>query len=118
MSITAYSNRTSKKCVLPFILLAGASLSFAQFPVTTYHYNNSRTGWNSSETILTPANVNSTTFGVLKTVALDDQVDGQPLVVPNVKITAGPIKACILSSMWRPKETRYTRSTAIAGRSC
>ena len=74
MSITAYSNRTSKKCVLPFILLAGASLSFAQFPVTTYHYNNSRTGWNSSETILTPANVNSTTFGVLKTVALDHQV--------------------------------------------
>jgi hypothetical protein len=89
MSITPLSNRACKKCALPFILLAGASLSFAQFAVPTYHYNNSRTGWNSSETILTPANVNSTTFGVLKTVALDDQVDGQPLVVPSVKITAG-----------------------------
>ena len=89
MSIIAYSNRTSKKCALPFMLLAGASLSFGQFPVPTYHYNNSRTGWNSSETILTPANVNSTTFGVLNTIVLDDQVDGQPLMVPNVKITAG-----------------------------
>ena len=90
MSITAYSNRAPKRWALPLILLAGASVSFAQFPVTTYHYNNGRTGWNSSETILTPANVNSTTFGLLKTVVLDDQVDGQPLIVPNVKITAGP----------------------------
>jgi hypothetical protein len=27
--------------------------------VTTYHYDNYRTGWNPNETILTPTNVNS-----------------------------------------------------------
>jgi hypothetical protein len=66
-----------------------ASTAGAQTAVTTYHNDNYRTGWNSTETILKPANVNSTDFGLLATVALDDQVDAQPLVVPNVTITAG-----------------------------
>ena len=57
--------------------------------VTTYHYDNYRTGWNQNETILTPANVNSSSFGLLQEVDLDDQVDAQPLVVPGVNITAG-----------------------------
>ena len=57
--------------------------------VTTYHYNNYRTGWNQNETTLTPTNVKSKSFGVLQTVTLDDQVDSQPLVVPGVDITAG-----------------------------
>src|SRR5271165_6339152 len=61
----------------------------AQTAVTTYHNDNYRTGWNSSETVLTPANVNSASFGLLMTVKLDDQVDAQPLVVPGVSITAG-----------------------------
>ncbi len=39
--------------------------------------------------MLTPANVGPTTFGLLQTVPLDDQVDAQPLVVPGVQITAG-----------------------------
>src|ERR1019366_6112132 len=38
---------------------------------------------------LTPANVGNRSFGLLQTVALDDQVDAQPLVVPGVQITAG-----------------------------
>src|SRR5690348_1624073 len=57
--------------------------------VTTYHNDNLRTGWNSNETALTPTNVNATTFGLLHSVTLDAQVDSQPLVVPNVTITAG-----------------------------
>jgi hypothetical protein len=63
--------------------------AFSQVDVTTYHYDNNRTGWNSHETTLTPANVNSSSFGVLQTVALDDWVDAQPLVVPGVLITSG-----------------------------
>jgi hypothetical protein len=58
--------------------------------VTTYHYDNLRTGWNSEEEQLTPANVVSSKFGLLHSVVLDDQVDTQPLVVPDVKITSGP----------------------------
>ncbi len=61
----------------------------AQVSVTTYHYDNNRTGWNSHETVLTPANVNSSTFGMLHNIPLDDQVDAQPLLVPGVNITAG-----------------------------
>ena len=57
--------------------------------ITTYHYDNLRTGWNSNETVLTPSNVNSTSFGLLQTVTLDEQVDAQPLIVPSENITAG-----------------------------
>ncbi|MGH6836130.1 MAG: hypothetical protein ACREC9_11390 [Methylocella sp.] len=58
-------------------------------PVTTYHYDNQRTGWNGNETTLTPTNVGPTSFGVVAEVVLDDQVDAQPLVVPNQQITSG-----------------------------
>ena len=63
-----------------------------QQTVVTYHYDNQRTGWNPNETTLTPANVGSPVFGlgVLAEVGLDDQVDAQPLVVPNQQITSGP----------------------------
>lgn len=81
--------RSLTRCARPFLLLACSSLLFAQVAVTTYHYNNGRIGWNPYETVLTPANVSGASFGLLKTVTLDDQVDAQPLVVPNVTITAG-----------------------------
>ena len=68
---------------------ASALLAAGQTPVTTYHYDNYRTGWNQNETVLTPANVTGTSFGLLRNVTLDDQVDAQPLVVPGVQITAG-----------------------------
>jgi hypothetical protein len=68
-------------------LIGGGAL--AQTAVTTYHNDTYRTGWNSHETTLTPANVGSSAFGLLHNVALDDQVDAQPLVVPGVMITAG-----------------------------
>jgi hypothetical protein len=71
------------------LLVLAASLAAGQVAVATYHYDNNRTGWNSQETKLTPANVGSSSFGLRKTVLLDDQVDAQPLVVPNVLITAG-----------------------------
>ena len=71
------------------VFLAGASMATAQTAVTTYHNDNYRTGWNSTETVLTPANVGSSSFGLLFKVKLDDQVDAQPLVVPGVNITAG-----------------------------
>jgi outer membrane protein assembly factor BamB len=74
---------------LLLLTLAGSIPAAAQVSVTTYHYDNYRTGLNSQEKVLTPTAVHSSSFGVLKTVTLDDQVDAQPLVVPNVNITAG-----------------------------
>jgi len=71
------------------IFLANALTAAAQTAVTTYHNDNYRTGWNNTETILTPSNVNASQFGLLATVPVDDQVDAQPLLVPNVTITAG-----------------------------
>jgi hypothetical protein len=57
--------------------------------VTTYHYDNLRTGWNSHETKLTPVKVASPEFALLHSVTLDDQVDAQPLLVPDEKIIGG-----------------------------
>jgi hypothetical protein len=71
------------------LILFAVSLATSQTAITTYHVDNNRTGWNSHESTLTPANVGPSTFGLLKSVPLDDQVDGQPLFVPAVTITAG-----------------------------
>ena len=58
--------------------------------VTTYHYDTLRTGWNNQETMLTASSFPST-FGILKTVQLDDQVDVQPLVVPGSQVANGSL---------------------------
>ena len=47
---------------LASLLLFTSSLLTAQVAVTTYHNDNSRSGANSHETILTPANVDVNTF--------------------------------------------------------
>jgi hypothetical protein len=65
-------------------ILVRAAPTFAG--VLTYHNNNQRTGWNSSETILTLKNVNSSTFGKLFVISADGLVDAQPLYTPNVSI--------------------------------
>jgi hypothetical protein len=54
--------------------------------VTTYHYDNLRTGQNLSETTLTPANVNQSKFGKLGELMVDGKVDGQPLYLSQVAI--------------------------------
>ncbi len=66
-----------------FFDLAAAS---AQVAVTTYHNDNSRSGANFREPILTPGNVNSASFGKLFSYAVDGQIYAQPLYVPGVAI--------------------------------
>src|SRR5438132_6591569 len=65
----------------------GASAAATGFRgVLTYHNNNSRTGLNPHETILTPQNVNSSQFGKLFDYDLDGDVHAQPLHVANLSI--------------------------------
>jgi hypothetical protein len=56
--------------------------------VITYHYDNLRTGQNVNETVLSPANVNQTKFGLLGSFPVDGKVDAQPLYLSNVSISS------------------------------
>jgi hypothetical protein len=61
----------------------------AQINVTTWHYDTARTGANPNETILSPSNVNSSSFVQYFSVPLDDNVYAQPLYMANVNIGGG-----------------------------
>ena len=54
--------------------------------VLTYHNDVGRTGQNLNETILTHANVNSTSFGKKAFLSTDGLVDAEPLYVSSLKI--------------------------------
>jgi chitodextrinase len=56
--------------------------------VFTHHNDNARTGQNVNETVLTPGNVNSTTFGKLTSYSIDGISHASPLYVANVNIPA------------------------------
>lgn len=60
-------------------------------PVTvpTWRYDLTHAGQNTSETILTPANVNESTFGKLFSLAVDGSVYAQPLYVPGLTMRDG-----------------------------
>jgi hypothetical protein len=58
----------------------------AQPQIWTQHNNNSRTGSNTSETVLKPNNVNVRGFGKLFSYTLDDQTYSQPLYVPGLRM--------------------------------
>ena len=73
-------------CIGLIAVLGCAGSTLAQVSVTTYHNDNSRTGQNLQETILTTSNVNSTEFGKLFSQSLDGYSYSQPLYVPNVSI--------------------------------
>ncbi len=57
--------------------------------VLTQHNDNTRAGLNNKEYVLTTSNVNSNQFGKLFSLAVDDQVYAQPLVVGNLPIATG-----------------------------
>jgi hypothetical protein len=74
-------------CVCLFAF--ACSRSHAQVDVLTQHNDNARTGVNLKETVLTPANVNKTQFGMLFKRTVDDQLYTQPLVVTGVAVGGG-----------------------------
>ncbi len=79
---------TKSRTVTRFRPLVGALENRRLFSadVLTYHNDNARSGVDSSETILTPGNVNVSTFGKLGFDTVDGKVDAQPLYVAGVSI--------------------------------
>jgi hypothetical protein len=55
--------------------------------VLTYHNDNARTGQYLNETILTPSNVDASTFGKVGFFPVDGKVDAQPLYLSGVSIS-------------------------------
>jgi outer membrane protein assembly factor BamB len=77
------------RMLVVFVAAGAISLTGCNVAVLTYHNDNFRTGWNKHERKLTYSTVNESLLTSI-VVPLDDQLDAQPLVVPRVKITAGP----------------------------
>src|ERR1022692_892628 len=68
------------------LLLACIPLAQGQVNVLTYHNEIARTGQNTNETILTPANVNTSTFGKIFSYSVDGQIYAQPLYISGLAI--------------------------------
>ena len=82
--------RAASVYALLFVLVS-VTAAWAQTPVTTWHYDNSRDGQNTNETILTPLNVTSKTFGLLFSQPVDGAIVGQALYLPQITIPGAGI---------------------------
>ncbi len=81
VSVTGVSGALTHTASLTLTVAAPAGVD-----VTTYHDDNARDGLNAKETILTPANVSSATFGKLNLLGVDGLVDAEPLYLSAVTI--------------------------------
>ncbi len=70
--------------LLSLTLISGSAV--AQVNVLTWHNDSQHTGQNLQETVLTPTNVNSKTFGKLFTYPVDGMMYAQPLYVQGLTI--------------------------------
>jgi hypothetical protein len=80
-SIISASYNSSTQTATLAVTQAASSIA-----VLTYHNDNLRTGQNVNETILTTANVNSSTFGKLFSLPVDGPIFAQPLYMSGVTV--------------------------------
>jgi hypothetical protein len=66
--------------------------------VLTYHNDMARTGQNLTETTLTHANVNSSSFGKLFSVPVDGKVDAQPLYVSHLTLISQGMRSVVYAA--------------------
>jgi len=66
--------------------------------VPTWHFDNGRSGLNSSETALTPQNVTSPSFGKLFSYLVDGYVYAQPLLVSSLTMNGGTHNAVFVAT--------------------
>lgn len=66
--------------------------------VVTYKNDLARTGGNLTESVLTPANVNSSTFGKLRFLATDGKVDAQPLYLSGLTVAGASHNVVFVAS--------------------
>ena len=81
--------QVTRGALLAVIGIALCHLAAAAVSVTTQHNDIARTGQNLSETLLTPANVNPTSFGKLFAYSVDGMVYAQPLYLSGISIDGG-----------------------------
>ena len=74
------------RAILLIAAAFGGYQAKAQISVLNNRYDNSQTGANTSETILSPSNVNTTLFGKLYSYPVDGNVYAQPLYVPGLNM--------------------------------
>ncbi len=77
----------------------GCGPIFAQVPVLTGQYDVNRTGANLNETILMPANVNSSQFGLLNTLPVDANVYAEPLYVPGLTVQGAVVNVLFVVTL-------------------
>jgi len=91
---------------------SGGSSGTGTTDVTTYHYDTMRSGQNLTETILTPANVTSASFGLLHVLAADGLVDAAPLVVSQLTI-GGALHNVVYVATENDSVYAYDADTAV-----
>jgi len=71
-------------------------------PVLSYHNDAASDGQNTQETVLTPSNVKSTSFGKLFTASVDGQVYAQPWTF-FLMSRSGFVRGLLAWSLWGAK---------------
>ena len=92
----------SRAAFLAFVsaiaLIGTVARTCAQVAVLTQHNDNSRSGQNTNETLLTTSNVNINQFGKLYSLPVDGQVYAQPLYIPGVTINGATHNVLIVAT--------------------
>ncbi len=55
--------------------------------ITTWHVDNNRSGLNANESLLTPANVNTSSFGKLFSMSVDGYAYAEPLLMSGITVS-------------------------------